>query len=311
MKLPPGARRLLSIVLMAAAFAYIGAEIVRNIDQLRGFDWRVRPALLVSSVLLLVLLLFLGVVIWAAVLRRFGVEAPLLPLARAWFISNVSKYIPGVVWQFLSLADLGVGAGLAPAVAIASLLVQMGFMLIGAAVIGVYFLPEAAAGALAPVQEAGRWLAPLALVAVHPRVIRFLLAHTGRITRTSGLEWRGGWIDSLWLLVLAGLAWAGTGAAFFLFLRSFVEVPLALLPALTAMNALAFIAGYVAFFAPGGLGFREAALTLLLGSLMPPAVAASLSVATRLWAITAEVLPALALLASRPRRVAPLAGPEA
>jgi uncharacterized membrane protein YbhN (UPF0104 family) len=106
------------------------------------------------------------------------------------------------------------------------------------------------------------------------------------------------------MLALAGLAWAGTGTAFFLFLRSFVDVPLGLLPALTAMNALAFIAGYVAFFAPGGLGFREAALTLLLGSLMPPAVAASLAVAARLWAITAEVLPALALLLSRRRRPA-------
>ena len=301
MKLPPGARRVLSILLMAAAFAFLGAEIVKNIDQLRGFDWRVRPALLLASVMLLSLLLFLGVVIWAAVLRRFGVDAPLLPLARAWFISNVSRYIPGVVWQFLSLAELGAGAGLTPAVAISSLLVQMGFMLVGAGVIGVYFLPADAAGVLAPAQDAARWLAPLAIVAVHPRVIRFLLAHTGRITRTTGLEWRGGWLDSVWMLVLAGLAWAGTGAAFFLFLRSFVDVPLALLPALTAMNALAFIVGYAAFFAPGGLGFREAALTLLLSSLMPPAVAASLSVAARLWGIGAEVIPAVALLPSRRR----------
>ena len=90
------------------------------------------------------------------------------------------------------------------------------------------------------------------------------------------------------------------GVAFHLFLASFVALPLSALPAVTAMNALAFIAGYVVFFAPGGLGFKEAALTLLLSGFVPAGVAASLSVASRLWSILGEVLPAALLALHRP-----------
>ena len=297
----PGLRRLLTFALVAAAFVFLGLEIERNVDQLRSFRWEVRPGLLLLSVLALSLVLLWGVAVWRVLLRSFGADVPFRALARAWFLANLSRYIPGVVWQFVSLAQLGPSVGLAPAATVTSLLVQMGFMLLSAGVVGVWLLPVSLAGELAGLLPALRWLSPVSLVLVHPRVIRTGLGVVERVTRRTTMEWRGSWARGVGILVLAGVSWGLYGAAFHLFLASFVPLPLSAFPAVTAMNALAFIVGYAAFFAPGGLGFKEAALTLLLAGLVPTGVAASLAIASRLWTIAGELGPALLLL----RRGAP------
>lgn len=296
MTLRPWLRRLVSAVLMGAAFAFLAREIFRNLDALREFEWQFRPVLLLLSGAGLVLVLLGGVMYWGVVLRAFGLRPRLVPLARTWFLANLSRYIPGVVWQFVSLAQLGGAAGLTPVLAITSLLVQMGFMLLSATALGVLLLPGSPLGASFPILGQLRWLAPLVLIAVHPWVIRTLVALLGRLSKRETMVWRGSWLQGIWLLLLATLLWWAYGVVFFLMLRAFVALPLALLPAVTAVHALAFLVGYLAFFAPAGLGFKDAALTVLLGGMMPGSVAASLAVVSRLWSIAAELLPALVLL---------------
>lgn len=283
-------------VLVPAAFFFLGREIFRNLEQLRSFRWEIRPGLLALSVVVLALVLLWGVVVWRVLLVRVGAVVPFRPLARAWFLANLSRYIPGVVWQFVSLAQLGPSVGLPPATIVTSLLVQMGFLLHSAALVGVYLLPLSLAGKLAPVLPALRWVMPLSLALVHPAAIRAALGLAGRVTRRPTLEWRAGWAGGVALLALAAASWVAYGAAFHLFLLSFVELPLSALPAVIAINAIAWIVGYVVFFAPGGLGFKEAALALLLAGFVPTAVAASLAIVARLWSIAGEVVPALVLL---------------
>lgn len=300
MRLSPALRRWLAAALVLAAAGFIGWRIYTDLDQIRGFDWKLRPVLLGASVLLLSALLLGGVLVWQLVLRRCGLRVPFRPLARAWFLSNLSRYIPGVVWQFLTLAQLGPGVGLTPAVMVMSLLVQMGFLLLAAAALGVWLLPLELAGTLAPVLPVLRWMAPLVLLAVHPRVIRAGLGIVARATKRSMPEWGGSWLDGIGFLLISAASWLLYGGVFFLFLRSFVDLPLSAFGAVAGIHALAFIVGYVVVIAPGGAGFKEGALALLLAGLLPAGVAASLAVLSRLWTIAGEVLPALLLAAGRP-----------
>jgi len=292
----PRLRRLLTFGLVAAAFLFLGRRIWKDAAELRTFEWDVRPGLLALSVLLLVAVLLWGVAVWRILLRHFGAEVPFRALARAWFLSNLSKYIPGVVWQFVSLAQLGPSVGLSPAATVTTLLVLMGFQLLSAGAVGVWLLPASLAGEFAPMLPTLRWASPLVLALVHPAVIKGGLGVVERVARRSVLPWRGSWLDGVGLLLLSGVTWGLYGAVFYLFLASFVALPASAIAAATSMNALAFIVGYVAFFAPGGLGFKEGALALLLGGLVPPAVAASLAIASRLWTIAGELIPALFLL---------------
>jgi uncharacterized membrane protein YbhN (UPF0104 family) len=310
-KLSPALRRSLAAALVLAAAGFIASRILTDLEQIRGFDWKLRPVLLAASVLVLSAVLLWGVLVWQLVLRRCGLRVPFRPLARAWFLSNLSRYIPGVVWQFLALAQLGPGVGLTPAVMVMSLLVQMGFLLLAAAALGVWLLPIPLAGKLAPVLPVLRWMAPLVLAAVHPRVIRGALGVVARVTKRTMPEWGGSWMDGVVFLLISAASWILYGAAFFLFLRAFVDLPAGAFAAVTAINALAFIVGYVVVIAPGGAGFKEGAMALLLAGLLPGGVAASLAVLSRLWSIAGEVLPALALGARRPRAPAPASSPAA
>jgi uncharacterized membrane protein YbhN (UPF0104 family) len=299
-------RRLFTALLVAAAFLFLGREIVRNLDQLRSFRWEVRPSLLLLSVALLSLVFLWGVMVWRVLLRSFGAEVPFRPLARAWFLANLSRYIPGMVWQFVSLAQLGPSIGLSPSATVASLLVQMGFLVLSAALLGVYLLPVEFAGELGVVLLVLRVIAPLAVLLVHPAVVRGGLRMMERVTRTGMLEWQGSWFEGVRILLLSVVAWLLYGAAFHLFLDAFIPLSSTAITTVTAINALAFLVGYAAFFAPGGLGFKEGALALLLSGIVPGAVAASLAIIARLWTIAAEVLPVPFLL----RRGAPCANSE-
>ncbi|HEY0153181.1 MAG TPA: lysylphosphatidylglycerol synthase domain-containing protein [Longimicrobium sp.] len=299
MTISPKVRRWLAAALVLAAAAFIAYRIVTDLDKLRTFEWTLRPGLLVLSVLLLSAVLLWGVVVWRLVLRTCGLRVPFRALARAWFLSNLSRYIPGVVWQFLTLAQLGPAVGLTPAVTVMSLLVQMGFLLLSAAAVGVSLLPLELAGVLAPFLPVLRWMAPLTLLAVHPRVITAGLRVAGRVTKREMPRWEGSWLGGLGILLLSALSWCLYGGAFYLFLSAFVTLPLSALGAVTAMNALAFIVGYVVVIAPAGAGFKEGALALLLAGLVPSGVGAALAVAARLWTIVGEALPALVLAARK------------
>jgi glycosyltransferase 2 family protein len=297
------ARRLLSLALTAAALVFVVREVLRNLDQLRDFEWSVRPGLLVLSVVLLVLVFFWGVKVWQLLLRGFGQTVPMIPLARAWFWANLARYIPGVVWQFFSLAHHGTSAGLAPPVAVASLLVQMGFVLLSAGLFALYTLPLPVDGAMGVVLPFLRWAAPAAVLLVHPAPIRFTLRLAEKALRRPVATWSAGWSRGVGLLVLSGATWIVYGLAFHLFLIAFVDLPWTALPQVIGINALAFVVGYLAFFAPGGLGFKEGALAVLLSALLPRPVAFSLAIAARLWTIAAELLPsAFLLLGSRGAR---------
>ena len=59
---------------------------------------------------------------------------------------------------------------------------------------------------------------------------------------------------------------------------------------------MAFVAGYLVFIAPAGLGAKEGVLAALLTVHLPISSAALIAVAARLWTVVAEVFPALALL---------------
>ncbi|MDQ3555802.1 MAG: lysylphosphatidylglycerol synthase domain-containing protein [Gemmatimonadota bacterium] len=287
-------KRVLGSLLVAAALGFLVSAVARDLPRLREFPWQLHPLPLALSTLALSVILGWGVWVWQLVLRRFGVRIPYLALCRIWFLSNLARYVPGKIWQLVGVAQLGAASGLPPAVGITSLVVQMGFTLLAAGGISLLFLPES----LLPPGSVPllRWLAPLLLLLVHPRLIRAALAVAERLARRPLARWSGGWHDGVLLVSMNAASWLLYGAALHLFISALVPIPSGSTAALAAMNALAFVAGYLVFVAPAGIGAKELALAGLLSALLPASVAAALALAVRLWTVVAEIIPALLLL---------------
>ena len=60
--------------------------------------------------------------------------------------------------------------------------------------------------------------------------------------------------------------------------------------------AAAYVAGYIAVFAPAGAGIREGVLVVLLQAIMAREAAVVLAVLARLWTTAAELIPAALLV---------------
>ncbi|HEU0300560.1 MAG TPA: lysylphosphatidylglycerol synthase domain-containing protein [Longimicrobium sp.] len=300
----PGWRRLLGALLIGATAWWLGRLIADNWAELRRFDWRADPALLAASVAAHVLVLAWGVWVWSRVLRRF--EHPpvrLGTLQRIWFLSNLARYVPGKVFQFIAVAQLSRGAGLSGAVLLTAMLVHTGMALLSAAVVAAWTLAGGIVHGVDPRLPALAATAGAALL-VHPAFLNRLLGAIPRLLKKQVIRWNATWTDGLALLGLSVVSWTLYGVAYHLFVASLTDVPWRLLPQMAGVNALSFFIGYASPL-PGGAGLREISMTGLLQPYLPAGVAAVLAIASRLWTIAAELIggTAAALLVRKDRDV--------
>lgn len=304
-------RRILGAALVLAAFAFLVLAVARDWRELRAYDWHVDPLLLALSLIALLADFAIGVYGWHRTLRCFETEAVRYGVVlRIWFISTLARYIPGKIWQFVGAAQLAKDEGLPAVVVLTSLVVNMGFTLLAAALVGLATVPVRLAAwtgdATAAVLVA---ITGLAVLAVHPAVLNFLLRLMPRWLHRSVLVWKGRWWDGIVLLAIAAASWLVYGAALLVFFSSLVRTaPPDAYIILTGANALAFLAGYFIIIAPAGLGAREVSFAALLTPVLPTAVAAVLAVASRLWIVATELLGAGIVISlhrlRRPRNVA-------
>jgi hypothetical protein len=294
-----GLRRIGGALFVVAALAFLLLAVSRQREELRAYEWSFDVRWLALSFALLLCGLLGSAIIWKRVLVAFDHDVELRPLTRIWFVSGLGRYIPGKVWQLVGVADMARALGIDAVTSITSLALYMMYATVTALLLGVYLMPaDAIAGLETPLRVA-RGAAPAALLLLHPALVRAALRLGGRLLRSEMRPWRGGVADSTALLLMCVLQWLVYGTAFYAFTASLSDAPLALLPHLTASFALSFVAGYVVFFAPAGLGAKEGALALLLSGVMPLGVAAAVSIGARLWTVAGEVVPALLLLRKR------------
>jgi uncharacterized membrane protein YbhN (UPF0104 family) len=184
-----------------------------------------------------------GGFVWLAILRRLGTETRSRWVG-VFFQAQLSKYIPGTVWQYAGRAALGRAHGIPPRTVALSVPVELGASALAAAataplLLGWWGAPVVLALALG-VAVAGRRLANGG-----SRAVRIVRAGTGPF-----------------LLYLS--AWPAIGVGFWLCARGLVPVPAHDLPVYAGAYGVAWVAGLVAVYAPGGLGVREAVLVALL-----------------------------------------------
>jgi hypothetical protein len=282
-------RRAAGAVLIVATVWWLGRMIRQNWAELRTFDWDSDPLLLGASVVAHVAVLAFGVWVWSRVLRQF--EHPpvrLRPLLRIWFVSNLARYVPGKVFQFIAVAQLSRGAGLSGAVLLTSMLVHTGITLVSALVVGAWTVTGGIVPGMDP--TVGAWIATgVAAAAVHPAFLNRVLAVIPRLLKKDVIRWNASWLGGLGLLALSVINWIVYGAAYWLFVASLIDLQWVLVVPMTGVNALSFLLGYVSPL-PGGAGLREISMTELLRAHFSGGVAAVISIATRLWTVAAELL---------------------
>ena len=229
--------------------------------------------------------------LWAWLLTHFGGPPVRLAAATAMIlVANMGRYIPGKVFQLAGLALLAKREGVSGVQAGVAAVTGQVLNLLAAALVGGW--AAYAAGSISEGIGLAAGLAVVFAVAVlvgaggAERVLRWLLRRGGHEADVAlpGRRVLG--------LCLAGyiVGWAVYGLAFFWLTRGAgLDVPLA--TAITAFSGAYFV-GYISLV-PGGIGVREAGLSLLLAPVLGPQVSLMLAGLQRVWITVGELLGAV------------------
>lgn len=220
---------------------------------------------------------------------------------------NFGKYIPGKVWGLAArgrrLSELGFGLG---DIARASYLEQMLLMLVG--------LWLAALCAAIVFDATVYWMAVLLITLAillfrHGAAVLHGLAivFPPAAAAASVFELRIGVGAVIGLSMGYIGVWLFLAITFMFVCTAFVDVELtrATVPVFVLSLTAGFLAGFVALFAPGGVGVREGVGAAFLGRIMTLEEAVLLMLMFRLWVVVMELLAgALVLRRAAPREAA-------
>ena len=287
-------------VAFAAAFVwFFGRTITMEWGELATVRASIHPNWLGIGKSSLLVLASYGVLIetWRRTVVAWGEHLPRGAASRIWLVSNLGKYVPGKIWQIAAMGALAQREGVPAIAAIgSSLVVNLINVLAG-------FMVVALAGSArlaGPVLLPGIALFLVLLVFTPwlvPRGARLAQRLTGRVIS----EARVPPAAIVAAVIGCSVAWTLYGLAFRELAEAVFGVRSGSHANYMAVFTLSYLVGYLAFFAPGGLGARELSLVALLpaAGLEAGAQATLLVLISRLWLTVLETVPGLIFLALR------------
>jgi uncharacterized membrane protein YbhN (UPF0104 family) len=289
-------------LLLAAAVYYL----MRWGDQLPDLLGQIQPAPLAAAFAVTCVSSFIYSYIQYSIYHHLGAPPTYWTVFRITSISQLGKYLPGKVLFVGNFYLLSRAAGISNLHIGAAFVISMALWILTATLCGLPVL-----GLLEPALRYSILILPLLLaLLINPRFFGLLLelaqGISGRLRSTSGVAPADlgvqadllAKLDTVFYLrttLLYLVVWALAGLGAYLCLAALTDIDPSAYPLALASIALGTVAGFLALFAPVGLGVREGIGALVLA----PAVGADVALLSMvlLRGITVVVDLLLALLA--------------
>ncbi len=232
---------------------------------------------------------------------------PAAAATRIWSTSELARYVPGVIWQVVGRVYLLKPYGVRGSVCTTSQILELAIFLLANVLLAVSCLVWL--GVRTFDETARPWLfgamalVPVLILLLHPKVlyrlINFVMRRLGKPPISDRMGFRI--LAGLLLWTMIGLAWQSL--AIWFLVHEPLDLPLRKWWVVAGAYSLAWCAGFLSVFSPGGLGVRELVFMAAMRIALPPKVAeqigdastlagllAFLSVLLRLWATAGELL---------------------
>lgn len=269
---------LLGAVIVVVAFGFIVREVAADWDEVREALSEASIGWIAAGLVLAVLGMASIGWTWPDVFALLGVSVPRLRATGWYFVGELGKYLPGGVWPVLGRGEMARRGGIPRSPAYASVALSLVLLYLAAMVVAVVLLPFALGD-----EGVGPWAAvllllPLGLLALHPVVLRPVVALARRATGRELLITIPRWRHSVGVVLRYVPTWVFIGASTTAVAKGIA--PDASIPQLMFATVLSWIAGFVVIFAPGGAGVREAVFTATCG--LPYELGATVALISRI-----------------------------
>lgn len=281
----PVFRTLFMVVAVAAAVWAIIDQWDAFSRALTQLSWWATALAVVASFLYV----FLTMLSWRSLLNGVGAPVRHRPAATVFFTSQVAKYLPGGVWNFVAAAEAGVEHQISRRRSLTVLMTSMLVSILTGLVFAVLTLAVGPGGVRSDYGWTALFLPVLALLLAPPvlnRVISLALRLLHREPLETDMTWRALGAAVLWSL----LAWLVAGLQVWLMLTAMgMDASIGTFLLATGGYALAWTVGFLVFFVPAGIGVREVVLGAVLAGHLTQGAALAVILLSRILLTIADV----------------------
>jgi hypothetical protein len=303
-------KRMLGVAITVAIFAWILKPIVKQwpLVRERVLETSVPRFALAAGMFAIFLFAFRSLV-WRKIVASFGHKLPIAAATRIWSTSELARYLPGFIWQVVGRVYLCRPYGVSGSVCSITQILELAIFLLANILVAVtcllYFGIKNLEGPARDWLFVATALLPLLAILLQTKIFYGIINRVMRQLRKPLIvqRLRGKALIALLFWNIFGLLWQS------LAIFVIVQQPLGLKWdwwwIVAGAYCLAWCAGFLAFWAPGGIGVREIVFIGAMRVILPKQLhsaellpmLAFLSVLLRLWATSGEILLAMAAYA--------------
>jgi hypothetical protein len=310
----PWIKRIAAVAVTVWIFAIMVRPLRQNWPTVRSQMSALHPLRFFgASAMFAIFLLCFRALTWRRALKGFGYKLPYGAATRIWATSELARYLPGAIWQVVGRVYLAKPYGIPGSIVSTSQILEICIFLFSNVLIAasclLYFGQKMDAHAR-PWLITAMVLAPGLAVVLHPKVFytaaNAILRKLGKPPIVKRLRGKKLILLAGWMIL--GLIWQS------LAVYVLVDPVLHLKPdwwwVVAGAYCLAWCAGFLAFWAPGGLGVRELVFVATMQVILPEDVRRAfpnhaelsgllvlLGFLLRLWTVVGELMLTAAALA--------------
>lgn len=226
---------------------------------------------------------------------KFGIQLSWWDCFRIYNHTQLAKYVPGSIWQFVGRIAILKNKGYGANIIRDTLLAEQFWVVLVAAVAavvpvlagyGFYTEKIVDLGFIDQWGKYGTWTAVSVIGVVGTIIITVMWGWARYVA--AFIRWLMCMVPSWQVVVILLLTWMSLGASLWITLKPFVH-QLPPYPYIFGLYCFAYLAGFLVPFAPAGIGVREGVLALGLSVFVNTEIALLLAVVNRLIYFTSEL----------------------
>lgn len=285
-------KRILSILLTVSLLGFLVFSILSNLEAVQTFSWNLKFSNLLLTFLFAIPIYFINVLSWHLTLRSLNVSIRYIDSLQIWVFSNLSRFIPGFIWQYASRIYLAKKKGISPVLSSASLIIEAIFTLfVGSLIVFLTLNSNFVITSLII-------LIAVILVLVYPTSFSLIYKTLKKFThKNQALNLRGLPIKWVPLLIISfSFQFIIDGSLLYFLSKNAINLDLSQYPLFIGIFAASWLIGYISIFAPSGLGVQELSIATLLSNFMPLSIASVIAILFRICLLISELMTFLLIL---------------
>lgn len=281
---------IVKIILSTGVLVLLGYLLKDNLRKLNEYDFKVNTVYLILSFILLLVASILLPIVWFLITKNINCSIGFTESLRIRLISEVGKYLPGRVLGYGYLMVYYKDQGENMLKVFSSSIYEIYLATFSSFLFFTIILLLNSFELFNPYRIIFTIISLLGIIALHPFFFQKFSDIFCKILKKEKITYNISYSRVLGILIMYLGYWIVFCIAFYLFIKAFTDIQLSDLFYISGSFTLSAFAGFIAFFLPAGIGAREGLLIYMLGLLTGNISAIVISISSRIWIITGDLI---------------------